>query len=441
MKLAKLSLAAIAAVSLSTSVFAADNLAQAFKEGKISGTLQAYYFDTDNGVKDQDIFDLGLDLSYKTAALNGFTAGFTFQGTDSPWRDDASKLTSFNGTMYGTGAVLSEAYLQYAYKGAFVKVGRQYISTPLVCGSGSRITKEAFEGYVAGYTGLPQTVIAGGYATKMQRRTDGNGNIGKFSEDNIAVNAPGSKVTGYKKPGFSFDNMDNAYTIFATNNSINGLKLTVAYAHAEFDIHVKEKDKTGANYGKLPATLKDIGADIWYGEAAYTMPLDSVNVGIAGQIYTSSSDLTKDAYDNTLYGLKLSASANGLSGFVGYTSVDDNDQNSGGGVIAGVGNGTGLSYTNSFFASQQGINNDTDAYAVGIAYDFSKVGVSGLKAKAKYNSYDFPGSNDLDSYGLGVYYAFSGYLKGLSTSVEYENQSPDQGSDTDKIRVKFNYKF
>ncbi len=412
MKLAKLSLAAIAAVSLSTGVFAADSLSSALTSGKVSGTLQAYYFNTKKTPgSSNNILDLGLDLSYTTAAFNGFNAGFTFQGTNSPWATSDAKA-AFNSTMYGTGAVLSQAYLQYSNSGAFIKAGRQYISTPLVAGSGSRTTKESFEGYVAGYTGLANTVIAGGYVTKMQRRTDFNGGIGQFSENNVAL-------TGLAGGGGALNGMSNAYTIFATNNSVKGLKLTGAFAHAEF---------TG------------VKADIWYGEAAYTMPVNSINVGVAGQVYNSSTNLSNDPYNNTLYGIKLSASANGLSGFAAYTNVNDNGQNAGG-VITGIGNGTGMAYTNSFFASHTPTANNEDAYAIGLGYNFAKVGVNGLKAKALYNKFNVQGPDDMTSYGVGAYYAFAGNLKGLGTSIEYEKLNHNTSADSGKLRVKLNYKF
>ena len=45
MKLAKLSLAAMVVAGLASSSFAADTLADAFKNGKVSGELRAWYFD------------------------------------------------------------------------------------------------------------------------------------------------------------------------------------------------------------------------------------------------------------------------------------------------------------------------------------------------------------------------------------------------------------
>jgi len=47
MKLARFSLIAVVIAGLTTTSFAADTLADAFKNGKISGELRAYYYDRD----------------------------------------------------------------------------------------------------------------------------------------------------------------------------------------------------------------------------------------------------------------------------------------------------------------------------------------------------------------------------------------------------------
>lgn len=50
MKLSKLSLVAIVVAGLTSSSFAAsDTLADAFKNGKVTGELRAWYFDRDTG--------------------------------------------------------------------------------------------------------------------------------------------------------------------------------------------------------------------------------------------------------------------------------------------------------------------------------------------------------------------------------------------------------
>ncbi len=150
MKLAKLSLAAMVVAGLASSSFAADTLADAFKNGKVSGELRAWYFDREGsatadpdktaankGGKDinADIFNVGVILGYVTDSFYGFKLGATFQSNYAPAADSDAKA-DFNTDEYGSGAVLSEAYIQYSIGNTTAKVGRQFISTPLVNGSG-----------------------------------------------------------------------------------------------------------------------------------------------------------------------------------------------------------------------------------------------------------------------------------------------------------------
>ncbi len=417
MKLAKLSLAAIAVVSLSCSAFAADTLAGAFKEGKVSGTLQAYYFAKTATVGNKastkvygnvqkntrhstSIFDLGAKLNYVTGDFMGFTAGLSFQGNSAPFADDVAK-TIYNGDMYGTGAQLSQAYLQYANSGAFIKAGRQFISTPLVAGSGSRITKESFEGYVAGYTGLPNTVIAAGYVTKYQTRTDGNGNIGNF----------GDVGTG-------------AWTVFATNKSIKGLALTAAYA--------KVKDITPNN------NLK-----VWYANAKYVASLSSsTKVRVGANYYDSSTDATKNlkSLDGDVYSLMLGANINGLDGQIAYGQVSSSSN-----TTFGLGNGTGDLYNNTVGAMYF---NDTTAgiknLSIKVGYDLSKVGVAGAKIAVGYNKFSGATNNAEADYtvtGATASYAFAGSLKGLKTVAKYESKNVSGGNTDPRFRLYVTYSF
>ena len=163
MKLAKLSLAAMVVAGLASSSFAADTLADAFKNGKVNGELKAWYFDqtvdpSNAASTNANIINLGIELGYVTDSLYGFTFGATFQGSGNPATAETSAKTVFANDQYAGGGVLSEAYLAYTLGKTTVKAGRQYIATPLVNGSGSRIFKESFEGVVLVNTDLPQKI-------------------------------------------------------------------------------------------------------------------------------------------------------------------------------------------------------------------------------------------------------------------------------------------
>ena len=180
MKLVKLSLATI--MGLSTSVFAADTLGDAFKEGKVNGAVQAYYWDRDTSSGDAGIMNLGLDLSYETATFYNFGLKSTFQSSASPFANNDAK-SAFSGDMYGSGAQLSELYLSYSLGKTRAQIGRMYFATPLIYGSGSRMNREAFEGVLVTNSDIPNTKITLGYVQKMQNRTDDNGDIGEFTND------------------------------------------------------------------------------------------------------------------------------------------------------------------------------------------------------------------------------------------------------------------
>ncbi len=399
MKLAKLSLAAIVVASLSASAFAADSLAGAIKNGKVSGLLQAYDFNTKSAGTSANIINLGVDLSYVTDSLYGISAGVTMQSTNSPWANAAAR-TKFGGTMYGPGAVLSEAYLKYAINGFSIKAGRQYVGTPLVAGSGSRTTRQAFKGVIAGYTGVANTVIGAGYVTKYQKRTNGAGHIAQFGK--------------YK---------DGAWTVYAKNHSVKGLKLLAAYAHAK---GVTSVDDT--NY--------------FYTQADYSVKMSGANVGLGAQYYNSSTGKTTNATsgDGSLFGVRVTAGLNGLSGYIGYNK-NDNKSN----TLVGIGSGTGDDYAHTFFYTEEAYRAGVKAWGIGLAYDLSKVGAKGFKVKGLYNTYS--GANNikynLKSYGLGAYYSFAGTYKGLKTGLAYEsiNYGDTTTKDVNKMRFTIDYKF
>jgi hypothetical protein len=388
MKLAKLSLAAIVVAGLATSSFAADTLADAFKEGKVSGALQAYYFDYDTGATSADIFTTGLDLSYETARFNGFAFKATFQGTSSPFADSDGKAM-FIGSMYGSGAQLSEAYISYAMKNTTALVGRMYLDTPLVASSGSRVTKEAFEGMAIINTDLPNTTLIAGYVQKFQSRTDRNGNIGEFTK---------SAATTIGTVPFE----DGAYTLAVINKSVAGLTLTGAYADV-IDI-----------------------AEVMYAEASYEGKASNFTYGLAAQYYFSEVD---GQDDTNLFGIKASLGMGAWGVYAAYSEADDAAS-----VVAGLGNGADLAYTGSPLNSYSyGAN--TEAYKIGATYAIMKNANLGIS----YTVND-DGITESDFTALEADYAFEGALKGLSVAFIYEDQGKDFNG-ANEMRLNLNYKF
>ena len=310
MKLAKLSLAAMVVAGLATSSFAADTLADAFKNGKVKGELRAWYFDRDfknamgaaaPSTGSADIFNTGLVLNYVTDQFFGFYMGATMQSSYAPFADADAK-TLYRNDMYGSGAVLSEAYLGYKMKNTDVKVGRMYLATPLVAGSGSRMIKQAFEGALVVNTDLPQTTLAAGAVTKYQQRTSNNANFSGDPAVSMGDIAEFKALTA---------NHDYAYTLLAINKSIPGLTVTGQWAQVENVLN---------NY---------------FVEANYAGKVGEFTYGLTGNYLYSDLDVATATGDSaTMYGAKIDFGFGAFKSFVAYSVITDDNT-----LTPGVGGG------------------------------------------------------------------------------------------------------
>ena len=400
MKLAKLSLAAIVVAGLASSSFAADTLADAFKNGKVNGELKAYYFANEDDTNDKDsIFTTGVMLGYKTAPLYGFTLGLTAQGSSSPFADAGGKA-DYDGHMYGSGAVLSEAYVAYNIGKTTAMVGRMFLDTPLVSGSGSRVIKEAFEGAAIINTDLPNTTLIAGYVQKFQSRTDGSGNVGEFSRKNVSTNTASVNIN------------DGAYTVAAINKSVPGLTLTGAYVYAE------------AN--------DVIDVNIVYVEALYEGKMGEIGYVLGAQDYYNVIDNAGTQDDSiNLYALKAGLSFKGINGTVAYSQVS-NDATLAGTIISGIGNGADLLYTDPVIG-MPGYNRDTTSYLFDLNYDVT----ASANLGARYVLAELA-NRDEDYTAIYGTYKFES-LKGFSMGAQYETKGKD--ADGQDLWVKANYKF
>jgi len=433
MKLAKLSLAAMVVAGLASSSFAADTLADAFAKGKVSGELRAWYWDRNTnttgavGKGDEGIFNAGLVLGYVTDSFYGFKAAATMQSNFAPFADDAQK-NLYADDQYGSGAVLSEAYLAYTMKNTTVQVGRMFMATPLVSGSGSRMIKQSFQGAVVINSDLPQTTLIAGYVNKYQGRIDtlatktDVGNVGDFTNT--------ADITGTTPRTF-----DDAYTVVAINKSIPNLTLTGAYAVVN--------EVAGA-----------ADADIYNVEANYLLPMSSFKLGFDAVYRASKTGTALDSLnlEGNYMGGRLSVKE--LAGFGASFAYGQSDSSDG--LIAGMGGGADNLYTGTVIRG--GTNTykaDTDSYLFAATYDFSKVGVAGLTALAQYAVSEqsrvgaATTSTDYTTIHASVAYAIPS-IKGLSVALQYETQEAETltyatgvkaAVDTDELRFMANYKF
>jgi len=380
-KIAKLSLvAAVAVAGLSTSAMA-DSLSEAFAASKVKGEIKSQFFQKErNNGDDSLIWTNGGNLSITTGSFYGLTAGVTFQ-TAHVATSQFDGANDYATDMDVSGSVMSEAYLAYTLGNTTAKVGRQYISTPLVAGSGSRILKQSFEGAVLVNTDLPNTTLVAAYVDKFQGRTDGIGGTPDFEQ--VA---------------------EGAYTVYAKNTSVENLTLQAQYAHIE----------------ELNTTTGD-DVKALYIEANYALD----NVTISGQMYSTDDGAATNS-DGTLYGAKIVGNIAGLTATAAYTTTDDE-----GDVVYGLGAGADASFTASPIYG--GVYTaDTDSYLVGLGYKFN----FGLGLDASYTNWDDNTGSDFSESNITASYAFNKNLSAKVMYSEFDNYTYDYRS-----RVYLSYKF
>jgi hypothetical protein len=398
MKYSKLSMTAVAILGLSISTFAADSLEEAFKNGKVTGEIRAYYFDRDNGAKEENILATGLMLNYVTDSYNGFKIGTTFQSSSTPFASDEAK-TLFIRDMWAQGSQLSEAYLAYTLAKTEAKAGRMYLSTPLIAGSGSRLVRESFEGFTLTNTDISDTTLGAVYVDKFQARTNRAGNIGQF------------KPYG-----------DGVYSLYAINKSILGLTISVAWAQIE-------------DFNTVLGTTLNTDLDIYNTEVIYTNKIGAFEYNLSGQYWFNKySEASVGTTDDTIYGygLKAGVSYAAVSGYIAYSKISD-DAVAANQLLHGVGNGSDLIYTNSLISSYN-YDPDMKAYAANLEY--------ALTSDAKIGTlYTYTDTKNVEVSYTGLYasYSFNGALKGLSLIAQYEDLGKDK--DGNEFRIKGSYKF
>ena len=379
-KIAKLSLITAVAIAGFTTSASADSLAEAFAASKVKGEIKSLYFqkEKETGANAKSsIWVNGGNLSLTTGSFYGLKAGVTFQTAHVGNIDDDAG--NYAKDMDVSGSIMSEAYLAYTLANTTAKVGRQYISTPLVGGSGSRILKQSFEGIVLVNTDLPNTTLVAAYVDKYQNRTDGNGGTPEFNQVE-----------------------DGAYTIYAKNNSIEDLTIQAQYAMI-----------------KGEGTTEDVKA--LYADASYKLsPLT-----IAFQTYQTDNGAAT-ASDGSEYGIKVSTKIAGFTAAAAYTTTDDEAK-----VVAGLGSGADKIFTASPIAAGQ-YDADTDAYKIDLGYKFDM----GLGLSASYTNWETGSNDDWSETNFTAKYKFN---KNLSTKIMYS--SFDNYSYDYRSRVYLSYKF
>jgi len=331
----KLSLVAGLALASCTSASAYD-LKGAFENAKVSGEMKVMYFDeTQTSTKDDQITAIGGKLSFETGKVEGLYGKLTFQ-TSHILDYSNSAANIFKKDMDASGSVLSESYLGYKMNDNFAKIGRQFIKTPLVAGSGSRMIKDSFEAILAGTT-VANTTIVAGHVSKYANRTDQAGAPGKFIEIE--------------------NGKDGAITLYAENKSVENLKIRAQYAVLQDD--------------------KDLS--IMYTDAAYKLGDTKLSV----QYGISDNDANTDK--GTLLGLKIDQKIDALTLSAAYNTAGDKED-----YESGLGEGAHYAFTKLSVGSGKNAYKATaDSMMIQAAYKMGDLKLAAAHAKYETDTTDY----------------------------------------------------
>ncbi len=267
MKKVTLSLVAVSMLA-TTASFAADDLAGAFKEGKASGQIRAFYITRDYDkrnesatTKDRAAFALGGKLGYETAALHGISAGATFYTTNGLGLKN-NDIVKVDPTLFATGTnkpditYLGQVYIQGVVGKTTAKIGRQELNTPLAGMDDARMLPNLFEAAVVINKDVKDTTLIGAVVTRMAAGTFANG----YGTTGTGLNLALQSGYGAGKDTGKFVTMSKValgdtvqdrpvYAAAVINNSVKGLTLQVwdyyavdilnaIYAQADYKFHL-----------------------------------------------------------------------------------------------------------------------------------------------------------------------------------------------------------
>jgi len=453
MKFAKLSLAAIAAMGVSTGAMAL-NLSKATIKPYVNTKL--YYETVDHDYPDApDLFNQdassGQALVQVGASGNlngcwGYGLEYSVADTLGLENDIVSKTRMGNGEPDGpvnpssasdTQGWMSQAYITFrgcgtSLKNTTFKMGRQYLDTPLAFTETWNLAPNSFDAIVVANTDISNVTLVGAY-------------IGKGNGDKVVV-TNGNMFRPYGVSALDYNNTNGNNGQYHTGNARNN-------ADGAYAVGIL------TNFG-LPVNLwyynvKNV-ATAWWADA--TTSINGIKFGIQ---YGSMNpdDTTLNGVDDTAGGaIKVAGSLAGFNLMAAYSKMDDD------GLLAlantaTIGNSTG--------------GKKTKLYTAGIYTDGTGVAVPGSKAYklkvstgtpvGKFTAQYVSCTNDSATYNNGVFQngmtnvdeidlVLGTKVLGINTKLIYINRDVDTAyeiktqagglkHDTQHVRIVLSKKF
>ncbi len=410
--------AAVAAMALSTSAFAADKgidivtTGQAVVYYNTAAKGDGELFSSDSAA-DNTRANFGVQLNLDADLKNGFTFGsqINYLGTLGLEKNLVNGvMQSAGGNATGTDSIADDIYLSKVFiakqmGNTTVKLGRQELPkslSPFAYSEGWNVFKNTFDAALAINTDIPDTTLVGAYVAK----TSGNGfGHDMASMEDLSTLGGNASFTGA------------AYMLTAQNKSIPMTTVTASY----YDV----------GDAKLNGVQTGDGASIIWLDAAVAGKDLPLGLKVAAQGGTIMLDESSMGKDTTGFGLKASlAPIDALTLAAAYSSVDD-------GTI-GINNTGGAKsplYTQ-MIANNPVIFSDNDTIMLKGIYnagDYGKVILQGAQTMDNSAAKKDFTDNEL---------VYKVKVSSMNVLVAYINQDRDiDAQDQDIVRLVARYNF
>ncbi len=372
------------------------------KKGKLLTKFRSYYLNRHfNLPKTQKSMAVGGWLGYETAPVCGISAGavgYTSQGfvlTD-PNEDGASLLAPGQKSF----TVLGQAYLRAEYKKNTICLFRQKIETPYLNLYDVRMAPVTYEAYTFTSSMIPKCDVFVSHIRKIKRWNDT-----KFVTLSAAAGFPG-RDDPITAAGVVWKPAD-PYTLQVWDYYCNEL-MNVVYVQGDADWQLMENLGLTASVQAFDqkSVGKEVGGDFHTGM-----------VGLQAVFHTYGFDITLGGTVTN----KGGDIVNPWGSYAGYTSIMEEDCNLGG----------------------------EKALVLGLAYDFSRIGIPGLSAYTYHTEAYLPPDGWFSGHAqretdLTIDYYFPEQLKGLwlrLRAARVDNSFTTAGADYTDYRIILNYDF
>jgi len=225
----------VLALSLITTVNAAEDLSSMFTKGKVSGQIREFSISRSYKKSAADDYTrtanaIGGHLKFETADYKGLSFGTAFYTTngflnDTPKTDYTKVDPTLLGKDNNSYAMLGEAYLQFKYSNTTFKGGRQKLDTPLAGSDDARMLPNLFEAYVLTNSDIANTTLVAAHVTKFAQ-----GTFGRVYNGGLLSATSGYSAVDSRNHTGDFVNMGE-YAVGKATNGVTAVAAVYKNAH------------------------------------------------------------------------------------------------------------------------------------------------------------------------------------------------------------------